>query len=565
MPDSKARVKAVKSAQRMSGFDFAAWRSAVNDPVMRSTILGVVVLDSSPDWKRLIERFDRAARTATLLRTKVVDPGGLFQNPRLVIDPDFDLSFHIRRYMMPEGSNWSDVLDEARRQSMSDFNMDRPLWQATLLEGLPDGKSVAIMKLHHAIADGQGAIILAASLFDFQEGEIDLGPLPPEPEGGDLDRLGFAEAMVRDNFGWVAKNAPEFVKGIGPATLNALINPIDTVNKVRENAGSLAKTLNIPLGPLSPLMTERSTNYHFSTIEFPFEHLKQVAHDAGTTANDAFLAAVGEGMAIYHNKFDTPITQLRVNMPVSLRVEGDSMSNAVTIARFEMPIHIGDPTELMHSIDDIVRKVRSEPGLRMIDQIGEVSRLVPQELVSAAAQASDVTASNVPGPPVPMWFAGSKVLRMYPLVGTIGAAVNITMLTYNGNASVGISTDDAAVKDLRVLVQSLREGFSQVLGVPVVNEDPVRRSSPAFVARADKAPAPEKPAAAKKKSAKKAPAKKKTAKKAPAKKAPAKKASVKKAPAKKKAAKKAPVKKAVAKKKAPAKRAAAKKASTKNS
>lgn len=546
MSDSKQRVKAVKSAQRMSGFDFATWRSSANDPVMRSTILGLVVLDSSPDWGRVLDRFDRAARTATLLRTKVVDPGGLFQNPRLIIDPDFDLNFHVRRYMMPEGSNWSDVLEEARRQSLTDFNMDRPLWQMTLLEGLPGGKAVAIIKLHHAVADGQGAMILSASLFDFQDGEIDLGPLPPEPEGADLDRFGFAEAMVRDNFGWVAKNAPEFVKGIAPATLKAITNPIDTINKVRTTTGSLAKTLNIPLGPLSPLMTQRSTSYHFTTIDFPFEYLKNAAKAEGTTANDAFLAAVGEGMAIYHEKFDTPVSQLRINMPVSLRVEGDGLSNAVTIARFEMPIHVGDPADLMHSVDDIVRKLRREPGLKMIDQIGEASRLVPQELLSAVAQASDVTASNVAGSPVPMWFAGSKVLRMYPLVGTVGAAVNITMLTYNGNASVGISTDDAAVDDLRVLMQSLRQGFSNVLGISVHNEDPIARSGSAVVARATR---PE--------TKTEAPAKKASTKKA-AKKAPVKKAPVKKVPAKKKAAKKAPAKRAA--KKSPAKKATAKKA-----
>lgn len=549
MPDSKQRVKAVKSAQRMSGFDFATWRSSANDPVMRSTILGLVLLDSSPNWDRLLDRFDRAARTATLLRTKVVDPGGLFQNPRLIIDPDFDLSFHVRRYMMPEGATWSDVLEEARRQSLTDFNMDRPLWQATLLEGLPGGKAAAIMKLHHAVADGQGAMILSAALFDFQDGEVDLGPLPPEPEGADLDRIGFAEAMVRDNFGWVAKTAPEFVKGIAPATLKALTNPIDTINKVRTTTGSLAKTLNIPLGPLSPLMTERSTSYHFSTIDFPFEHLRNAAKAEGTTANDAFLAAVGEGMAIYHEKFDSPLSQLRINMPVSLRVEGDGLSNAVTIARFEMPIHIGDPAELMHSVDDIVRKIRREPGLKMVDQIGEVSRLVPQELLSAAAQASDVTASNVAGSPVPMWFAGSKVLRMYPLVGTVGAAVNITMLTYNGNASVGISTDDAAVEDLRVLMQSLRQGFSNVLGITVHNEDPIARSGSAVVARATRPKAP----------AKKAPTKK--AQKASAKKASAKKAT-KKAPAKKKPAVKKVTKKAPAKKKVPAKKTPAKKATS---
>ena len=99
-------------------------------------------------------------------------------NPRLVIDPDFDLSFHLRRFRMPEGSTWDDVLDECRRQSMSDFDRERPLWKVTVLEGLPDGKAAVITKLHHAVADGQGAIQLRAALVDLSPEGFDLGPMP---------------------------------------------------------------------------------------------------------------------------------------------------------------------------------------------------------------------------------------------------------------------------------------------------------------------------------------------------------------------------------------------------
>lgn len=85
-------------------------------------------------------------------------------------------------------------------------------------------------------------------------------------------------------------------------------------------------------------------------------------------------------------------------------------------------------------------------------------------MLAQAAQSSDVTASNVPGPPVPLYLAGAKMLAAYPLVATIGAAVNVTMVTYDGTAYVGISADDRAVPDLSSLVEDLRTGFAEVVG-----------------------------------------------------------------------------------------------------
>ena len=79
----------------------------------------------------------------------------------------------------------------------------------------------------------------------------------------------------------------------------------------------------------------------------------------------------------------------------------------------------------------------------------------------------------MPGVPVPVWLAGARVERMYPLVGTIGAAINVTMLTYTSSASVGISSDDAAVSDRHELLESLRHGFGEVIGPEAFVGDPI--------------------------------------------------------------------------------------------
>lgn len=464
----------ITGARRLGGWDFATWRMASDDPVMRSTIIGLLVLEASPDWDQLSDRFERATRLSPVLRSKVVEGPLDLQTPRVVVDPDFDLGYHMRRFSMP-GARWADVLTEARRQSMTDFDKERPLWRMTLIEDLPAGKSALIVKLHHAIADGQGAVQLGLALLDFTAEGSDLGPMPEAPEPVELDTRGFMQAVIRNNVGWVAKTAEDAIKGIGPLAMAAIKNPLQLISKVRETAESVARFTKIPLplGPLSPIMQSRSINYHFDTIDIDFAQFRAAAKKRERTVNDLFLAAISVGMYRYHEKMGRPVGELRMNMPISLRTS-DDQSNAVTIARFEIPIsNVID--DVLEAAATIVRSWRAEPALKLADYFAELTRFLPPELVSAAAQTSDLTASNVPGVPVPVWLAGARVERMYPLVGTIGAAINVTMLTYEGTASVGVSSDDAAVGDRAELIASLRSGFGEVIGSSVLDGDPLTR------------------------------------------------------------------------------------------
>jgi WS/DGAT/MGAT family acyltransferase len=464
----------ITGARRLGGWDFATWRMASDDPVMRSTIIGLLVLEASPDWDQLSDRFERATRLSPVLRSKVVEGPLDLQTPRVVVDPDFDLGYHMRRFSMP-GARWADVLTEARRQSMTDFDKERPLWRMTLIEDLPAGKSALIVKLHHAIADGQGAVQLGLALLDFTAEGSDLGPMPEAPEPVELDTRGFMQAVIRNNVGWVAKTAEDAIKGIGPLAMAAIKNPLQLISKVRETAESVARFTKIPLplGPLSPIMQSRSINYHFDTIDIDFAQFRAAAKKRERTVNDLFLAAISVGMYRYHEKMGRPVGELRMNMPISLRTSEDQ-SNAVTIARFEIPIsNVID--DVLEAAATIVRSWRAEPALKLADYFAELTRFLPPELVSAAAQTSDLTASNVPGVPVPVWLAGARVERMYPLVGTIGAAINVTMLTYEGTASVGVSSDDAAVGDRAELIASLRSGFGEVIGSSVLDGDPLTR------------------------------------------------------------------------------------------
>jgi WS/DGAT/MGAT family acyltransferase len=395
-------------------------------------------------------------------------------SPRLVVDPDFDLSFHMRRFRVADPGTWDQVLDETRRQSMTDFDLARPLWRVTLLEGLQGGAAALIVKLHHAIADGQGAMMLGATVIDLTPADQDLGPMPPAPVAAPMDTAAFLGNAVADASSFLMRSVKDVADAALPIAGRALKDPIGVVDDVMNVVKSVGKFVSMPSRPLSPLMTGRSINYHFVTFDVPLKELKRAGKEHGLSLNDAFMAGVTGGLRIYHERLDEPVAHLRCNMPISLRNPERPAQNAVTIARFEVPVGIVDPVERMRALHDIVDAWRKEPALHLVDPLAEVgTRLMPVEVLASTAQKSDFTASNVPGVPIPVYIGGARVIAMYPMTGTIGAATNVTLLSYNGVAGLGISMDDAAIPDRALFIECIGAGFAEVVGHPVQPSDPV--------------------------------------------------------------------------------------------
>jgi hypothetical protein len=189
-----------------------------------------------------------------------------------------------------------------------------------------------------------------------------------------------------------------------------------------------------------------------------------------------------------------------------------------------------DPSKRIQQLHPVLRQARTEPAAVLTDQVFRLLTMLPRSISTVVAgnlmKGTDFVATNVPGPPIPVFFAGTQILRILPYAPKAGAAVNCALMSYNGIAQIGVNIDRVSVPNPGELVDDLRAGLEEVIAL---GEEPAAAATPPA---AEKAPA-------KKPAAKKAPAKKSAAKKAPAKKAAAKKAPAKKSPAKKPAAKKA--------------------------
>lgn len=124
--------------------DYLMHRGEAN-PRTRSGIMALELLDGTPDWDRFRTRFENASRRVLRLRQKVVVPTLPTAAPRWVVDPDFNLDFHVRRVRVSGPATLREVLDLAEVILQSPLDISRPLWTATLVEGMADGRAAMLL------------------------------------------------------------------------------------------------------------------------------------------------------------------------------------------------------------------------------------------------------------------------------------------------------------------------------------------------------------------------------------------------------------------------------------
>jgi diacylglycerol O-acyltransferase len=247
---------------------------------------------------------------------------------------------------------------------------------------------------------------------------------------------------------------------------HALRHPRETVTETVATGQSIARFVAPVSDTLSPVMTERHLAWHYDVVELPLAEMLGAAHAAGAKHNDAFLAGVTAGLRLYHAQHDTRVDELRVTMPVSIRKADDPIGgNRITLMRFKVPVGIVDPSERMAETHRRCEFVKIDRSLPFTNTIAGTLNLLPRAYIGGMLKHVDFIASNVPGIPVPLYLTGAKVDRFYGFGPTIGAALNVTLMSYRGTCCVGINIDTGAVPDPGVMMDCLQNGFDEVLAV----------------------------------------------------------------------------------------------------
>ena len=349
---------------------------------------------------------------------------------------------------------------------MSGFDVAHPPWEFTLVEHLDGGCAAFVMKLHHSLTDGIGGMQLLLTLFDTDSEGPTQGPLPVPPARSADGPAQLLAATLLHGGGRLLEFARHQATGAVPRLLRAGRHPVQRARYVIETTRSVGRTVAPVSHTLSPLMTARSLGRDLAMLEVGLGNLKKASAAAGGSVNDGFMAAVTGGLRRYHEHHGQPVDELRVTLPISTRTPDDPIGgNRITLERFAVPVAMRDPTARIRAIARRCRTARDERSVPYANTIAGALNLLPTGAVGTMLKHVDFLASNVPGFGCPLYLGGARVTAYIPFGPTIGAAVNVTLLSYNGTCGIGVTVDTAAVPDTDVFMTCLREGFDEVLAL----------------------------------------------------------------------------------------------------
>jgi len=436
-------------------------------PRTRSGIMTVEILDTTPDWERFRTKLENASRKVLRLRQKVVMPTLPTVAPRWVIDPDFNLDFHVRRVRVAEPGTLRDVFDLAEVALQSPLDISRPLWTATLVEGLAGGRAALVMHLSHAVTDGVGGVEMFASIYDLERDPRPESP-PPLPIPQDLS----PNDLMREGFnrlpGAIAGGVRNALFGAAHAVGNVLRDPVSSVGSAVEYAMSSARVMGAAAEP-SPVLRRRSLSSRSDAIDIVFGDLHKAAKAAGGSINDAYLAGLCGALRRYHEAMGVPIDTLPMAVPVNMRSDNDPAGgNRFAGVNLAAPVGIVDPQRRIKSIRSQMTRKRDERAVNMVGVIAPLVSLLPDTVLESMAGSfvnSDVQASNVPVYPGDTFLAGAKILRQYGLGPLPGVAMMVVLISRAGYITVTARYDRAAVTDGDLFARCLQEGFDEVLAL----------------------------------------------------------------------------------------------------
>jgi diacylglycerol O-acyltransferase len=459
-------VDAAGLPERLSAFDMLLHRGEAN-PRTRSGIMALEILDTTPDWGRFLGVFEHASRRVLRLRQKVVVPTVPTASPRWVVDPDFNLNYHVRRVRVPEPGTLRQVIDLAEVSLQSPLDISRPLWTATLVEGLADGRAATLLHMSHAVTDGVGAVEMFAHIYDL---ERDPPPrkLAPLPIPQDLTSNDLARAGLNRMPGKLLGAARGALTGAAQVVGRALTDPASAVEGVVEYARSGSRVMSPP-AEHSPLLRRRSLSSRSEAIDMKLGDIRAAAKAAEGSINDAYLAALCGALRLYHDELGMPINSLPMAIPVNTRAEADPAGgNRFAGVMISAPLGITDPAARIHNVRTQMIKRRDEPAIEMIGSVAPLLGLLPDpvlESVVSSVVSSDVQASNVPGYGGETFIAGAKVLRQYGIGPLPGVAMMVVLISRGGMCTVTTRYDRASVTEEDLWGRCLLAGFNEVLAL----------------------------------------------------------------------------------------------------
>jgi len=444
-------------------------------PQLHTHTLKVALVDATADpagysFAQEQEYVARRVRNVPPLRWRLLPtPFGLY-HPLWIEDREVDLEFHVRRVAAPAPGGPKELADIIAEIASRPLDREHPLWESWMVEGLQSGKIAAVLKLHHAVADGPASVVLLEQLLSPSHDEPDGAqpvavPLDHAPAKGTLIRMALAELLPALGHGSV-----QLLRYVWGGTAGRVAHRTSA-------ADGAAKPFAAPRTSLNGVL---SGQRRFAFCSVPLADAKAVRAAFGVTINDVVLATVGRTLETYlRQRGELPMRPLVAAVPVSIRPDSvkASYGNKSSVWYVSLPMSGADPVGRLYAIHRGTERAKHEyeetTGAHFSDLLELLPPFILRFLFVRAVNRmerrggpphANVIVSNVRGPSERLEYSGRPLDTFYsvgPLLEGIG--LNITTWSYVDQLNFSLLADRNLVADLWQIANGLRPAFDELV------------------------------------------------------------------------------------------------------
>ena len=464
--------------KQMQGMDAAF--VALEQPDAPMHIGSLIIYDPSTApggfvrFKNILEFVEGRLQLAETMRQKLVKVPFSVDYPYWVQDSNFDIEYHVRHVALPQPGDWRQLCILAARIFARPLDLSRPPWELTVIEGLdnipgvPKGSYAMLSKVHHSAIDGASGVDMMNALHT----------LTPDSD----------PALPADT--WRPEPNPSqiglFARGYG----RSLLNPLRQANALRKSMpgmlraakGFIKKDFDLKAMIGTPKTRFNGTVSPHRMIDgrtFPLKNIKQIRGLAeGSTLNDVMLSITGGAMRRYLEQYnELPDTTLTAMAPINVREESEknTMGNQVSAMFVPLGSHIASVQERMKYVTEETVKSKAMTDALGARQMAEMAKLAPAPVMAAGAALAtrlkiadhipptvNTVVTNVPGPPVPIYSAGAKMVNVFGMFClTDGIKIGHVVHSYVDKVTLSFTACRSAIPDPDFYAQCIQDSYDE--------------------------------------------------------------------------------------------------------
>jgi diacylglycerol O-acyltransferase / wax synthase len=452
------------NTRRMSTED--AWFLYFEKPHAPLHIGSVGIYDGTVPFEKFRASLDARMHLIPRYRQRAVIPPFYAGHPTWDDDPAFSIDRHLRLVQLPGPGTRKQLRELSSKIFAEMLPRDRPLWDITVVHGLEDGSTAYVSRVHHCLVDGVSGIELLLAVLDLVP-EPEPTPPPKEP-WNPKEPPGPLEAWAEAVF----EHWQENLRALSDLQQD-LLDPRANIRRMTDFARALEEALpvafkqpakmiwNKPIGP------DRAVAWN----EFSFQEVRGIRNQLGGTVNDVVLTILGGALGRYLRAHGQPTQgeKVRVQIPVNVRKEDEKgqLGNRVSMMLPEIPLDITDPAKRLTAVREQMERLKARDQASAFNQLLKFSENLPAAYHALAGMGGvpqgtlNFVCTNVPGPMIPLYSVGHRLIAHYPMVpiaGDLGIGVGVT--SFDKSLYSGVMCDPKIVPDVETIGAYIDQEFS---------------------------------------------------------------------------------------------------------